>query len=58
MFNLRLPPVLLAIVVSAPALLAGSLAAQADYQRAGYVALLELIVISIAGAIAAQRKLD
>jgi hypothetical protein len=58
MFNLRLPPVLLAIVVSAPALLAGRLAAQGDYQRAGYVALLELFVISIAGAIAAQRTLD
>jgi hypothetical protein len=58
MFNLRLPPVLLAIVVSAPAVLAGRLAAQADYQRAGHVALIELFVISIAGALAAQRKLD
>jgi hypothetical protein len=58
MFNVRLPPVSLAIVVSAPALLLGRLAAQGDYARAGYVALLEFIVISIAGAIAAQRKLD
>jgi hypothetical protein len=58
MFNLRLPPVLLAILVSAPALLAGRLVAQGDYQRAGYVALLEVLVISIAGAIASQRTLD
>jgi hypothetical protein len=58
MFNVRLPPVLLAIVVSAPAVLAGRLAAHGDYQRAGYVALLELFVISIAGAIAAQRTVD
>jgi hypothetical protein len=58
MFNVRLPPVFLAIVVSAPALLAGRLAAQGNFARAGSVALLELAVISIAGAIAAQRKLD
>lgn len=58
MFSLRLPPVFLAIVVSLPALLAGRLAAQGDFSRAGYMALSELIVISIAGAIAAQRKLD
>jgi hypothetical protein len=58
MFNVRLPSLYLAALVSAPALLAGRLAAQGDYARAGYVALLEMIVISIAGAIAAQRKLD
>jgi len=58
MLNLRLPPISLAIVVSAPALLAGRLAAQGDLARAGYVALLELIVISIAVAITAQRSLD
>ena len=58
MFNVRLPPIVLALVVSAPALLVGQLAARGDYPRAGYVALLELLVISIAGAIAAQRELD
>jgi hypothetical protein len=58
MFNVRLPPVFLAALVSAPALLAGSLAAEGDYVRAGYVALVEMIVISIAGALAAQSELD
>jgi hypothetical protein len=58
MFNVRLPSPLLAVLVSAPALLAGRLAAQGDYARAGYTALLELFVIMIAGALAAQRRLD
>jgi hypothetical protein len=58
MLNVRLPSVLLAVLVSAPALLVGRLAAQGDYARAGHVALLEIIVIAVAGALAAQRKLD
>jgi hypothetical protein len=58
MFDVRMPSLFLAIVVSAPALLAGSLAAQGDYSRAGYIALLEMVVISIAGALAAKRELD
>ena len=58
MYNLRLPSIGLAVLVSAPALLAGRLAASGDYARAGYLALLELFVIMIAGAIAAQRRLE
>ena len=58
MYNFRLPSVGLAVLVSAPALLAGRFAASGDYARAGYLALLELLVIMIAGAIAAQRRLD
>jgi hypothetical protein len=58
MFNLRLPPVLLAVLVSAPALLAGGLAAHGDYARAGYVAVVETFVILIAAALTAQRRLD
>jgi hypothetical protein len=58
MYNFRLPSAGLAVLVSAPALLAGRLAAGGDYARAGYVAALELLVILIAGAIAAQRRLE
>jgi hypothetical protein len=58
MFNLRLPPLLLAIVVAAPAVLAGQLARSGDYSRAAQVAVAELLVILIAGAISAQRRLD
>jgi hypothetical protein len=58
MYNFRLPSPGLAALVSAPALLAGRFAASGDYARAGYLALLELFVILIAGAIAAQRRLD
>jgi hypothetical protein len=58
MFNLQLPPVVLAVLVSAPALLAGRLAAQGDYARAGYTALLELLVILIASALSTQRRLE
>ncbi|HEX6244356.1 MAG TPA: hypothetical protein VFZ61_25740 [Polyangiales bacterium] len=58
MYNLRLPSIVLAVLVSAPALLAGRFAATGDYARAGYLAVIELFVIMIAGAIAAQRRLD
>ena len=58
MLNLRLPPLLLAILVAAPAVLFGQLCATGDYGRAGQVALLELVVIMVAGAISAQRTLD
>jgi hypothetical protein len=58
MFNVRLPPVLLAVLVSAPALIAGRLAANGELPRAGSVALLELVVIAVAATIAAQSRLD
>jgi hypothetical protein len=58
MLKLRLPPTLLAILVSAPALIAGRLAASGELVRAGSVALLELLVIALAATIAAQRRLD
>lgn len=58
MSNLRLPPILLAILVSAPAVLAGRLAATGESSRAVYLAVLEVFVILIAAAIAAQRRLD
>jgi hypothetical protein len=58
MSNFRLPSLLLAILVSAPALLAGHLVRNGDYTLASQVAMLELLVILIAGAISAQRKLE
>jgi hypothetical protein len=58
MFNFRMPPLVLAIVVSAPAVLPGQLARSGDYSRAVQVALAELLVILIAGAISAQRRID
>ena len=58
MFNLRLPPLLLAIVVAAPATLAGRLASQGDYARAGQVAIAEMFVILIASVMSTQRTLD
>ena len=58
MFNVRLPPTLLAVLVSAPALIAGRLAANGELARAGSVALLELLVIALAATIAAQSRLD
>ena len=58
MFNFRMPPLLLAIVVAAPAVLAGQLARTGDYGRAGQVAMAEMLVILIAGAISAQRSID
>jgi len=58
MFNFRMPPLLLAIVVSAPAVLAGSLARSGDYARAGQVAMAEMLVILIAGAISSQHRTE
>ena len=58
MFNVRLPPTLLAVLVSAPALIAGRLAANGELARAASVALLELLVIAVAATIAAQSRLD
>lgn len=58
MLNFRLPPLLLAILVSAPAVLAGHLARHGDYSRAAQVAMAEMLVILIAGAISAQQRLD
>lgn len=58
MLNFRMPPLLLAIFVSAPAVLAGSLARSGDYSRASQVAVAEILVILIAGAISAQRRTE
>lgn len=58
MFTFRMPPLLLAIVVAAPAVLAGQLARNGDYSRAGQVAMAEMLVILIAGAISARRRID
>ena len=58
MFNLRLPPLFLAALVAAPATLAGRLASQGDYSRAGQVALAEMLVIVIASLMSAQRSID
>lgn len=58
MSKLSLPSLVLASIVAAPAVLAGQLARTGDYTRAFQVAMATLLVIVIAGAISAQRKLD
>jgi hypothetical protein len=58
MSKLPVSSLLLAILVTAPAFLAGQLARDGNYTRASQVARLEMLVILIAGIISSQRKLD
>ena len=58
MSKLRFSSLLLAILVTAPAVLAGQLLKTGDYTRASQVAMLEMLVIVIASAISSQRRLE
>jgi len=58
MSKFSLSSLVLAIIVAAPAVLAGQLARTGDYTRAFQVAMLELFVIVVAGAISSQRTLE
>lgn len=58
MSKFPLSSLVLASIVAAPAMLAGQLARTGDYTRAFQVAMVELLVIVIAGAISSQRSLD
>jgi hypothetical protein len=58
MSKFSLPSLMLASIVAAPAVLAGQLARTGDYTRAFQVAMVELLVIVLAGAISSQRKLE
>jgi hypothetical protein len=58
MSKLRFSSLLLAILVAAPAVLAGQLVQMGDYTRASQVAMLEMLVIALASVISSQRSLD